>query len=110
MVPELWEETKARLAAFLLAAAAVKNPVDLIASATPVQYRKTIEVVLGANEVDALIVLYISVSYEAWSLALWYLELLLLLLFEYQGQYSNRLKRDVYRGEEVERVPWTTSA
>lgn len=61
-VPELSEETKARLAAFLPAAAAVKNPVDLIASATPEQYRKAIETILAADEVDALIVLYISVS------------------------------------------------
>lgn len=61
-IPELSKETKARLAAFLPAAAAVKNPIDLIASATPDQYRKTIEVILGANEVDAVIVLYISVS------------------------------------------------
>jgi len=62
VVPELSEETKARLAVFLPAAAALKNPVDLIASATPDQYRKAIEVILQANEVDALIVLYISVS------------------------------------------------
>jgi len=62
VVPELSDKTKARLAAFLPAAAAVKNPVDLIASATPDQYRKAIEVILQANEVDALIVLYISVS------------------------------------------------
>lgn len=47
--------------------------------------------------------------FEAWSLSLWYLELLLLWIFEYEGDYSNRLKRCVYRGEEVERVPWTKS-
>ena len=47
--------------------------------------------------------------YEAASLALWYLELLLLWLFEYRGQYSNRLMRNVYRGEEVEAVPWVTT-
>ncbi|MEK7267884.1 MAG: bifunctional GNAT family N-acetyltransferase/acetate--CoA ligase family protein, partial [Nitrospirota bacterium] len=62
VIPELSEETRARLAAFLPAAAAVKNPVDLIASATPDQYRKAIETILAADEVDALIVLYISVS------------------------------------------------
>ncbi|MGH7206330.1 MAG: GNAT family N-acetyltransferase [Nitrospiraceae bacterium] len=61
-VPELSEETRVRLAAFLPAAAAVKNPIDLIASATPDQYRKAIETILSADEVDALIVLYISVS------------------------------------------------
>ena len=61
-VPEFSDQTKARLAAFLPAAAAVKNPVDLIASATPDQYRKAIETILAADEVDALIVLYISLS------------------------------------------------
>jgi len=62
VVPELSDQTKARLAAFLPAAAAVKNPVDLIASATPDQYRKAIKTILAADEVDALIVLYISLS------------------------------------------------
>jgi len=47
--------------------------------------------------------------FEAWSLSLWYLELLLLWLFGYEGDYSNRLIRGVSRGEEVERVPWNRS-
>jgi len=62
MVPELSDGTKARLASFLPAAAAVKNPVDLIASASPEQYRQGIETILDADEVDALIILYISIS------------------------------------------------
>ena len=62
VVPELSEQTKARLAGFLPAAAALKNPVDLIASATPDQYREAIKTILAADEVDALIVLYISLS------------------------------------------------
>jgi len=62
VVPELSDQTKARLAAFLPAAAAVKNPVDLIASATPDQYRRAIKTILAADDVDALIVLYISLS------------------------------------------------
>ena len=41
--------------------AALGNPVDLIASATSDQYAKTIEALLSAEEIDALIVLYISV-------------------------------------------------
>lgn len=45
--------------------------------------------------------------FEAWNLSLWYLELLLLWLFDYQGEYSNRLMREVYSSEEVEMVPWT---
>jgi len=62
LVPELSDGTKSRLASFLPAAAAVKNPVDLIASASAEQYRRAIRTILAAEEVDALIVLYISVS------------------------------------------------
>lgn len=61
-VPEPAAETKARLAAFLPATASLKNPVDLIASATPDHYRLAIETVLPAEEIDAMIVLYISVT------------------------------------------------
>jgi acetyl coenzyme A synthetase (ADP forming)-like protein len=61
VVPELSGPTKTRLAAFLPRTAALKNPVDLVASATPDQYRKAIETLLAADEIDALIVLYIAV-------------------------------------------------
>lgn len=47
--------------------------------------------------------------YEAWSLALWYLELVLLWLFHPQGEYPNHLVRDGCRGREVESVPWLTT-
>ncbi len=59
-VPELSDQTKAALATFLPSAAALSNPVDLIASATPEQYTKAIEAVLRASEIDALIILYVS--------------------------------------------------
>lgn len=62
VVPELSRDTKAQLARFTPAAAALKNPVDLIASATSEQYRDAIDALLGADEIDALIVLYVSVS------------------------------------------------
>ena len=61
-VPELSDHTKARLATCLPPGAALRNPVDLIASATPAQYRHAIELVLAAQEVDALIVIYTSVT------------------------------------------------
>jgi acyl-CoA synthetase (NDP forming) len=61
-VPELSARTKSTLAAFLPAAAALNNPVDLIASATPEQYAKAIETLLTADEIDALIILYMSVT------------------------------------------------
>jgi acyl-CoA synthetase (NDP forming) len=62
IVPPLSEQTKTCLAAFLPSAAALNNPVDLIASATSDQYRLAIEALLKADDVDALIVLYTSVT------------------------------------------------
>lgn len=44
--------------------------------------------------------------FEAWALGQWYLELVLLRLFGYEGRYANRLHHDVWRGEDVELVPW----
>lgn len=42
--------------------------------------------------------------FECWNLGLWYLELLLLHIFEYQGKYANRLKLGRWAGE-VEELP-----
>jgi acetyl coenzyme A synthetase (ADP forming)-like protein len=61
-IPELSAELRSRLAGFLLAAASVANPVDLIASASPAHYRQAVEAVLASGEVDALIVIYIPVG------------------------------------------------
>lgn len=61
-VPELDDATKSKLAAFLPPAASVRNPVDMIASASPEQFRQTVETTLAADEVDALIVIYIPVG------------------------------------------------
>jgi len=62
VVPELSAPTKTALTAFLPDTAALNNPVDLIASATSDQYAKAIETLLPAEEIDALIILYISVT------------------------------------------------
>lgn len=61
-LPEFSEACRARLASFLPAAASKGNPVDMIASATPEQYRQAVETVLTASEVDAVIVIYTSVT------------------------------------------------
>jgi acetyl coenzyme A synthetase (ADP forming)-like protein len=61
-LPLFSEETRGRLSEFLPATASLGNPVDLIASATPEQYRRAIDLVLGSGEVDALVVIYVSVS------------------------------------------------
>ncbi len=61
-VAEFEVETKTRLQAFLRPEANVSNPVDMIASAGPDEYRRTLEVALTAPEVDALIVIYTPVD------------------------------------------------
>jgi acetate---CoA ligase (ADP-forming) len=62
-VQELAEETKTRLREFLPAAASVGNPVDMIASAGPEEFRRAVEILLRAAEIDALIVLTINVGF-----------------------------------------------
>jgi acetyl coenzyme A synthetase (ADP forming)-like protein len=61
-VPELSDATKARLRAFLPPQASLGNPVDMIASAGPEHYRRTIETLLTADEVDQLVVIYIPID------------------------------------------------
>lgn len=61
-VPELGAATRAELATFLPAAASLANPVDMIASAPPQHYQRTIATVLASPEIDALIVIYIPVG------------------------------------------------
>jgi acetate---CoA ligase (ADP-forming) len=61
-VTELSEHTKNLLRQFLPAAASVMNPVDMIASAGADHFHKSAEILLRADEVDALIVLYIDVA------------------------------------------------
>jgi acyl-CoA synthetase (NDP forming)/GNAT superfamily N-acetyltransferase len=61
-VPELSLHAREQLAAFLPATAAVKNPVDLIASATPDQYAQAIVTLMTSQEIDALIFLFISLT------------------------------------------------
>ena len=62
LVPEPSDKSKARLREFLPGAASVSNPIDMIASAGPESYRKTIEVMLSSNEFDALVIIYIPVD------------------------------------------------
>jgi acetyl coenzyme A synthetase (ADP forming)-like protein len=58
-VVPLSEPLRARLAAFLPAAAALANPVDMIASAPAEHYRRATELVLASGEADAVIVIFI---------------------------------------------------
>lgn len=53
------EETKEKLRSFLPAAASVKNPVDMIASAPIEHYKQTLETVIADPNVDMIITIYL---------------------------------------------------
>jgi acetyl coenzyme A synthetase (ADP forming)-like protein len=59
-VVRLRDETQARLAAFLPAEASVKNPIDMIASATAQQYDRALSELVASDEVDAILVLFVT--------------------------------------------------
>jgi acetate---CoA ligase (ADP-forming) len=69
VLPELSAGTKAALAGILPAAASLANPVDLIASATPGQFRGAVATLLRTGEVDALIVIHVQVGQEGGAVA-----------------------------------------
>jgi acetate---CoA ligase (ADP-forming) len=58
-LPELAGETQDALRVFLPSSASVKNPVDMIASATPEQFARAVEAVGADPGVDSLVVVYI---------------------------------------------------
>jgi acetate---CoA ligase (ADP-forming) len=58
VVPELCFETQRKLRAVLSKEAGVSNPVDCIATATAEQYRAALEIVLGDDDVDAVIAIF----------------------------------------------------
>lgn len=60
-IPQLSEETREHLRAYLPAAASVGNPVDMIASASADDYRRTINILLDDPSIDAVLVIYIPV-------------------------------------------------
>ncbi len=59
-VPELSSAVQRRLAAIAPPGAGVQNPVDLIASAGAEVFRAGAEILLQCDEVDALLVIYVS--------------------------------------------------
>jgi acetyl coenzyme A synthetase (ADP forming)-like protein len=61
-VPQFSLATRARLGAFLPPAASTGNPVDMVASAGPDEYRQAIEVALTDKDTDALIVIFAPVD------------------------------------------------
>jgi acetyl coenzyme A synthetase (ADP forming)-like protein len=61
-VPEPSVQLSSRLRELLPLAASVKNPIDLIASASPEAYRAAVETALTSGEFDSLLVIYTSVG------------------------------------------------
>jgi acetyl coenzyme A synthetase (ADP forming)-like protein len=61
-VNEFSNETCATLAAFLPATASLRNPIDMVASAGPEQYRRTIQAVATSADVDAVLVIFTPVD------------------------------------------------
>lgn len=58
-VPELSSESQAALTGFLSSAAGVRNPVDMVASASSSDYERAIRMVAKDPNVDALMVIFI---------------------------------------------------
>jgi acetate---CoA ligase (ADP-forming) len=58
-VPELSPEAQASLKSFLSSAAGVRNPVDMVASASPADYGHAIRAVAGDPNIEAIIVNFI---------------------------------------------------
>jgi acetyl coenzyme A synthetase (ADP forming)-like protein len=58
-VVELSEDVRSKLAEFLPSEASLANPVDMIASASPDDYRRAIETVALSGDADAIIVIFI---------------------------------------------------
>ena len=58
---KLTEESKDKMRSYLSAVASVKNPVDMIASASLEHYIKSLEIILDDPNVDMVIVIYLKV-------------------------------------------------
>jgi acetyl coenzyme A synthetase (ADP forming)-like protein len=58
-VVELSAQTGARLAEFLPAGASVRNPIDMIATASAADYRRTVEALVRSGECDAVITIFV---------------------------------------------------
>jgi acetyl coenzyme A synthetase (ADP forming)-like protein len=59
-VPLLSESTRVGLRAILPPAASVQNPIDMLAAATPDQYRDTLRLVAGDPNIDAIIAIFLK--------------------------------------------------
>jgi acetyl coenzyme A synthetase (ADP forming)-like protein len=58
-VPELTAEVQEQLSEFLPPTASLKNPVDMIASASAEDYRRTLQTLIDAGACDAILVIFV---------------------------------------------------
>jgi acetyl coenzyme A synthetase (ADP forming)-like protein len=58
-VPELSAELKGQISEFLSSEASVGNPIDMIATASAADYRRTIELLIRSGECDAVIAIFV---------------------------------------------------
>ncbi len=61
-VPLVTDKTREVLKTFLPAAAALNNPIDMIASAPPEHFKRTVELAMQDENLDSIIVIYIPVG------------------------------------------------
>jgi acetyl coenzyme A synthetase (ADP forming)-like protein len=61
-VGELSGATRSQLSAFLASVSSTGNPIDMVASAGPAEYRGTLETLLCADDMDAVIAIYTTVD------------------------------------------------
>ncbi len=59
VLPELAPQTREALRSFLPAHAGLANPIDMIASATPEQYERAVEIAGADPNIDSVIVIYL---------------------------------------------------
>jgi acyl-CoA synthetase (NDP forming) len=59
-IAELPADVQARLREFLPEGAALRNPVDMIATASASDYRRTLETLIDANTCDAIIAIFVT--------------------------------------------------
>lgn len=62
LVPEFSQGMQSALASFLSPMAALRNPVDVIGFATEDQHARAVETMLSSDELDALIIVHVSVQ------------------------------------------------
>jgi acetyl coenzyme A synthetase (ADP forming)-like protein len=61
-IPTFSDELQSTMREYLSSDASVTNPVDMIAAAGPAEFKRTIELLMETDEVDAVIALYIPAS------------------------------------------------